>query len=168
MAESASTHRNREALTRMWEMVTSKDYAALGEVLHPDFVQEIPQSGERVVGIDNFRKVLENYPGGTGLVISSDPYIAGDDEHYVMTPTFSVVKVEGIGDELTSYVRAKYPDGSDWYIVTFSSYKDGKLLKRIDFYAPFFEPPKWRAKWVETDQDGAVAGRASGSTIGRP
>jgi hypothetical protein len=150
MTQQESTHRNRAALERMWKIVTSGEYADLDQVLHPEFVQEIPQSGERVVGIENFRRILENLPGGgSGLTIARDPYIAGDEEHYVMTPTFSVVKVEGIGDALTSYVKARYPDGSDWYIVTFSSYKDGKILKRVDFYAPFFEPPKWRAQWVE-------------------
>jgi hypothetical protein len=150
MAEQVGTHQNRAALERMMEIVSSREYDALEEVLHPDFVQEIPQSGERVVGIKNFRKILENLPGeGPGLKITPDPYIAGDEEHYVMTPTFTVVKVEGIGDALTSYVKAKYPDGSDWYIVTFSSYKDGKILKRVDFYAPCFDPPKWRADWVE-------------------
>ena len=34
-------------------------------------------------------------------------------------------------------------------IVTFSSYRNGKLLKRVDFYAPFFDPPPWRSAWVE-------------------
>lgn len=150
MAQVGSAHHNRAALERMWQIVTSGVYDDLEEVLHPDFVQEIPQSGERIVGIENFRQVLKHLPGGgSGLTIATDPHIAGDEEHYVMTPTFSVVKVEGIGDEITSYVKAKYPDGSDWYIVTFSSYKDGKLLKRVDFYAPFFEPPKWRAEWAE-------------------
>ena len=78
-----------------------------------------------------------------------DPYFQGEDEHYVMTPTFQVVKVEGTGESLTSYVKARYPDGSDWYIVTFSTFKEGKILKRVDFYAPFYQAPAWRAKWVE-------------------
>jgi hypothetical protein len=150
MGEHETLHRNRAVLQRLQEIISHAEYDALNEVLHSDFVQEMPQSGERVVGIENFRKILENLPGGgANLTIASDPYIAGDEEHYVMTPTFNVVKVEGISDELTSYAKAKYPDGSDWYIVTFSSYKDGKMIKRVDFYAPFFEPPKWRAEWVD-------------------
>jgi hypothetical protein len=150
MSQQESSRNNRATLERMMEIVTSGDYSALSEVLHPDFEQVIPQSGERVVGIDNFRRVLEHLPGsGKGLTIANDPHIAGDEEHYVMTPTFTVVKVEGIGDALTSYVKARYPDGSDWYIVTFSSYKDAKILKRVDFYAPCFDPPAWRSEWVE-------------------
>ena len=94
--------------------------------------------------------LFQRLPGtGSGLRLVGAPYITGDEERYVMTPTFTVVKVEGIGDELTSYVKAKYPDGSDWYIITISSYKDSLIVKRIDFFAPFFDPPEWRAQWVE-------------------
>jgi hypothetical protein len=150
MVQAGSAHQNRAVLERTMKIITDGDYDALEDVLHPDFVQEMPQSGERVVGIKNFRKILENLPGGgSTLTMANDPHIAGDEEHYVMTPTFTVVKIEGAGDELTSYVKAKYPDGSDWYIVTFSSYKDGKMIKRVDFYAPFYPPPVWRARWVE-------------------
>ena len=152
MSDRSGEHNNHAVLRRMMEVITNGRYDLLEEVMDPEFVQEIPQSGERVVGIDNFRKVLENLPGaggGTRLTIAQDPHIAGDEEHYVVTPTFTVVRIEGTGDELTSYVRAKYPDGSDWYIVTFSSYRDGRILKRVDFYAPFFDPPAWRAAWVE-------------------
>jgi len=133
-------------------IMRSGEYSALEEVLHPDFVQVMPQSGERVVGIDNFRKILENFPGmAGGLLVADDPYVAGDEEHYIVTPTFNVVRVADSGDELTSYVKAKYPDGSDWYIVTFFTFKDGKIIKRVDFYAPVFDPPEWRAQWVERD-----------------
>jgi hypothetical protein len=151
MSEQASTHHNRAVLERWIDIITNREYDSLPEVLHPDFVQEMPQSGERVVGIENYRRVLENLPGeGTGLAIDRTPHIAGDEERYVMTPTFTLVKVQGIGENLTSYVRATYPDGSDWYIVSLSSFKDGLLLKSVDFYAPLFDPPEWRSAWVET------------------
>lgn len=147
-----STHRNRETLESLMRMVTSGDYDSLAEVLHPDFVQVIPQSGERVVGIENFARILAGLPGGgSALNLTEDVYIAGDEEHYVMTPTFTVVKVEGVGDELTSYVKSTYPDGSRWYIITFSSFKDGLLIKRVDFFAPCFDPPEWRSQWVEIE-----------------
>jgi ketosteroid isomerase-like protein len=150
MTQLESASQSRAILERLGEIIRKGDVESLKEVLHPDFVQEIPQSGERVAGIENFKRILENLPGGgSSITIAADPYIAGQKEHYVMTPTFSVVKVDGVGDELTSYVKAKYPDGSDWYIVSFTSFKDGRIIKRVDFYAPFFEPPDWRAEWVE-------------------
>lgn len=150
MTEQQGTHHNRAVLERTMDVISKGQYDLLGELLHPDFVQEMPQSHERVVGIENFRKILENLPGpGTRLTMVEEAHIAGAEERFVMTPTFTVVRVEGVGDELTSYVKAKYPDGSDWYIVTFSTYKDGKMLKRVDFYAPFYDAPEWRADWVE-------------------
>ncbi len=151
MSEQATTHHNRAVLERLTDIITNREYDALPEVLHPDFVQEMPQSGELVVGIENFRRILENLPGERPvLTIDRAPHIAGDEERYVMTPTFTLVRVQGIGEELTSYVKATYPDGSDWYIVTFSTYKDGKIIKRVDFFAPFFDPPEWRSAWVKT------------------
>ena len=150
MSQQESAAHSRMVLERMGEIIRTGNIDALGEVLHPEFVQEIPQSGERVVGLENFRRILENLPGGgSAITIAEDPYIAGQGDHYVMTPTFNVVKVEGSGDEMTSYVKAQYPDGSDWYIVSFTSFKEGKIVKRVDFYAPFFDAPEWRANWVE-------------------
>ena len=150
MPEAHTAVRNRAVLERMMEIIKNHEYDALDEVLHPDFVQEIPQSGERVRGVENFRKTLMGLPGSdTAMSLAADPFIAGDEEHYILTPTFNVVKVGGTGDELTSYVKVKYPDGSDWYVVSFSSYKDGKCIKRVDFFAPFFEAPEWRADLAE-------------------
>ena len=150
MTEHESAAHSRAVLERMRQIISDGDYAALDEVLHPDFVQEIPQSGERVVGISNFRSILEHYPDmKQGLRMADSPIIVGPKEHYIVTPTFNVVKVEDDGDELTSYVRSTYPDGSEWFIITFTSFKDGKVVKRVDFFAPFFDPPEWRAQWVE-------------------
>lgn len=151
MAATTGASHNREVLERLNVMIGDRDYDALGEVLHPDFVQEMPQSGERVVGIENFRRILENMPGlkdrPAGIVLHV-PYIGGDEEHYILTPTFQVVKVADSGDELTSYVQATYPDGSEWYVVTFTSFKDGKVIKRVDLFAPFYDAPEWRSAWV--------------------
>lgn len=139
---------HRALLERLHKVIASGDIGQLTDALHPEFVQVIPQSGERIVGPENFRKIIEHYPGGT-LSIQEDPYIAGDEEHYIVTPTFQVVRVADQGDELTSYVKATYPDGSEWYIISFTTFKDGKIIKRVDFFAPTFDAPDWRAEWVE-------------------
>ena len=87
---------------------------------------------------------------GTGVHIDVDPYIESSGSHYVMTPTFNVVKVEGESDELTSYVKGTYPDGSEWYIISFTTFREGKIAKRVDFFAQTFEAPAWRAQFAET------------------
>jgi hypothetical protein len=148
MTDSSPT--NRAALERLMTMISARELDALEDVLDPEFVQEIPQSGERIRGIPNFRRSLEAIGGpGRKLEIAIDPYIVGTGEHFMMTPTFNVVKVTDQGDELTSYVKAQYPDGTDWYIISFTTFRDHKVLKRVDFFAPFFDPPESRADVVE-------------------
>lgn len=149
MTEGGSA-RNREVLERMRQIIRAGEWDRLGEVVTPDFVQEMPQSGERVVGIDNLRKVMQHFstPQG-GLQIGDELYIPGDEEHYIVTPTFNVVRVADSGDELTSYVQSTYPDGSKWFIVTFTTFRDGKISKRVDFFAPFYDAPEWRKDFVE-------------------
>lgn len=141
---------NRQLVDRWIRAVTASDAELLRDLLHPDFVQELPQSGERVRGIDDFIRILEHYPGDTSIEPLDEPQVLGDEgPHFVMTPAFNLVKVEDSGDQITGYLRARYPDGSEWFIVTFFSFKDHKIVKEIDFFAPLLDPPEWRSAWVE-------------------
>jgi len=140
---------NRDVLERWVEIVNSNEFDKLEEVLDPAYVQEIPQSGELVRGIENTRQIFLNFPGGWQLARAELARVAGSESHYVMTPTFNLVKVEGTGDTLTACAKVRYPDGSDWYIVSFITFKNHKILKRTDYFASLFEPPPWRARWVE-------------------
>lgn len=157
MTPAGNAAHNRATLERFNEIITTRDYDALDEVLTSDFVEEIPQSGERVRGIPDFRKTIEEMPGiaSAPIRIQRDPYVSTEGSHYVMTPTFNVVKVEDSADEMTSYVKARYPDGSDWYVVTFTTFRDGKICKDIHFFAPLFEAPVWRRQWVQQMDAGA-------------
>lgn len=149
MVDGSGAH-NRQVLERMREIIQAGEWDRLGEVVTTDFVQEMPQSGERVVGLENLKKVMQHFttPQG-GLQMGGNLYIAGDEEHYVVTPTFNVVRVADSGDQLTSYVQTTYPDGSKWFIVTFTTFRDGKIAKRVDFFAPFYDAPEWRAPYVQ-------------------
>lgn len=141
--------RNLEILERWIEILNTNAFDKLEEVLHPDYVQEIPQSGERVRGIENMRQVLTNYPGGFQLARFQRLGVVGSATRYLMTAAFSVVKVEGSDDILGVYMKAHYPDGSDWYYASFLEFRDHKILKGTDFFGPLFDPPAWRAEWVE-------------------
>jgi len=151
MPQPSSTRSNREVLERFNEMVNNRELDHFDEVLTPDFVQEMPQSCERVVGIENFRKTIEMMPGAseTALQFRQGTFIEAGRPHYLMTPTFNVVKVEDAADQIASYLKAKYPDGSEWYIVSFATFRDGKIAKWVGFFAPFYESPQWRTEWVE-------------------
>jgi SnoaL-like domain len=48
----------------LWRAMGAGDWDAAGRYLHEDFVQEWPQSGERIVGRDNTIAIGQNFPGG--------------------------------------------------------------------------------------------------------
>ncbi len=140
---------NVEILERWIEILNNLEWDKMEEVLHPEFVQEMPQSGEPVRGIENFRQVMINYPGGWQKESIARVGSSEEEVHYVMTATFNLVKVQSSGNSLWSYMRVRYPDGSDWFVPSYIVFRDNKILRRTDFFAQPFDPPAWRAKWAE-------------------
>jgi hypothetical protein len=57
------TQDNRSIVERYAQALPS-DYASLAGLRHPDFVEDWPQSGERIRGHANYQAIHENYPGG--------------------------------------------------------------------------------------------------------
>jgi hypothetical protein len=123
--------------------------AALEGLVHPDFVDAYPQSGERTHGLANLRAIVDNYPGG--YISGGTDRIVGSEDRWVVTPSFTVQRIEGSGDTFTGVQKGRYPDGSEWHIVTIGEIRDGRVWRVQSFFAPAFEPPAWRAAWVEID-----------------
>jgi hypothetical protein len=42
-----------------------------------------------------------------------------------------------------------YSDGSTWYVVALFELRDGLVHRETDYFAEPFEPPAWRAPFVE-------------------
>jgi ketosteroid isomerase-like protein len=127
------------------------DLAIIDEVFAEDFVDEYPQSGEIIRGRTNLRAMMEHRPGltsDTGPDLSSVRARAGD-EHRVLAPLFTVVRVQGRGDAGTVTLRARYPDGSWWWIVVVYELRGGRIARSTSFFAPQFEAPAWRSPFVE-------------------
>jgi hypothetical protein len=145
---------NREALELLFRIFGTGEVQRLEEVMAPDVVSEYPQSGERIFGIENVRQILMNYPGGR---IEGDSggsaNIIGGEERYMLTPTFNMVKVHGGGDTLVGTAKLRYPDGSDWYVIAVAHFHDGMIVHNQLFFAPCFEAPEWRSRWVERVSD---------------
>jgi SnoaL-like domain len=122
------------------------DFNVLGELRHPDFVEEWPQSGERILGHEAYRKIHENYPGGLPAI--EPKRIIGSEDRLVLSPSFVPIRLEGSGDLYTIECVNKYPDGETYYVVAILEMRDGKVWRQRTYYAPPFEPPAWRADWV--------------------
>lgn len=130
----------------------ARDLESLERVVHPDFEDFYPQSGERIHGLANLRAILEHYPGGfTGRGVDQ---VIGTEDRWVMSPAFSLVRIVGAGDTFTGVSRGRYPDGNEWFIVNIGQVLDGRVWRLQTFFAPTFEPADWRSAWVTVGAEG--------------
>ena len=138
----------RTVFERYLQATNTRDLAALTDLVHPDFEDVYPQSGERTRGVANLRALIEHYPGG-GYVGSGPERIVGTEDRWAMTPAFTLLRIEGSGDTFTGVSRGSYPDGTEWLIVTIGQIRDRKVWRAETYFAQTFEPPAWRSQWVE-------------------
>jgi ketosteroid isomerase-like protein len=73
-----SEQENRDAIERYLEAFEQRDPDAIAELMHDDYVEEFPQSGERIRGKQDARSVLENFPGGLPNLIDHSYVVSGD------------------------------------------------------------------------------------------
>jgi ketosteroid isomerase-like protein len=119
----------RTVTEAFWAAVGTGDWDAAAGYLHQDFVQEWPQSGERIVGADNALAIDRNFPGGM--------------------PTMKLRSVRSDGDLAAAEVELTYADGSTYLGVSLLEFRDGMIVKETDYFAEPFPAPQWRAQWVE-------------------
>jgi ketosteroid isomerase-like protein len=122
-----SEQQNRDTLERYFQAFERHDLDAMEELLYNDYVEEYPQSGERIRGKDNWRKIEENYPGLPNMT----------DHSYVLSGDLGVMKM-----------TLEY-DGNRVYACEIVDFEDGKIKRARAYFAEPFEAPEWRAQWVE-------------------
>ena len=138
---------HRQVMDGLADVISKHDWPRLGEYFHANGVLEYPQSGERFRGIANIRAQFENYPdlepGSTEL----EEVIGGTT--YALTPSYTVIGIDGSGDRGTALIRARYPDGSVWWVLNLYELRDGVIVRSRNFFAPDFDAPEWRAPFRE-------------------
>src|SRR4051794_32588600 len=109
---------NEAEIRRHLHALARGDAAVLAEVLAEDFVQEWPQSGERIRGVQACLAVAQAYPGGV--------------------PEMDVQRITGEGDHWVVQGLMRYADGSEYHVATILEFGDGKLRRQTDYFgAPF-------------------------------
>jgi len=134
---------NRTIVEQYLLAMSKNDIEAQERLLSDDFVEEYPQSGERIRGKDNRRGIIENYPGGT-------PQEASESGPSPKPPV-----ITGAGDRFTATGQIKYPNGETWHAISLIEVRDGKINKLTSYFAAPFEAPAWRAPYVEKAAAGA-------------
>jgi len=141
----------RETIARYLRATHDQDLDTMSALQHPDFVEDWPQSNERIRGRENFRAILEHYPGGlegADADASMDRVLGGED-HWIVAPTFAMVRVSGVEDIHTAILKLRYSGGEEWIMIGLFELKDGLIYRATSFFAPTFESPEWRRQWVE-------------------
>jgi hypothetical protein len=112
----------------VWRRMGAADLDGARALLYDDYVQEWPQSGERIEGADDAMAINRNFPGGL--------------------PSMRIRRVQSAGDLATLEVELTYADGSVYQGVSIMEVRDGKVARETDYFAQPFEAPQWRAQWV--------------------
>jgi ketosteroid isomerase-like protein len=118
---------NKQVVEELWRLLEKQDWDGAGALLHDDFVQEWPQSKERIRGRENCMAINRNYPG---------------------FPSQSMGRVLAAGDLVTSEVVLDY-GGQTYHGISLFEFRDGKIVRETDYFAQPFDAPAWRAQWVE-------------------
>lgn len=117
------------------EALRSGDFGRLTGLLQEygaeDFVQEWPQSGERLSKQASMR-LAESYGEMSGK-----------------NPTFTYRRMIGGGDVFVVEGTVDYGDGVPVSYVGIGEIRDGKVAKMTEYFANPFEAPAWRADFVE-------------------
>ena len=122
-----------ERLRAMFESESLADLArAQHDIAADDFVEEWPQSGERIRGRENAKAINDNYPAMTG-----------------MTPTLKLRRISGEGAHWTIEGTIDYGDGTPVSYVGIAELRGDKLVRVTEYFANAFEAPAWRSRWVE-------------------
>ncbi len=141
----------RDVILRFFEMMNTGNIENLDEVYDEDMLTVHPQTRERIQGLEAHRVLARGFQelGGIDIPTEETEFLGDDEERYLLTPLFTMVKIQGTGETLVVTAKMRYPDGSDWYNIGLTTFRKGKLLKRVLFFTPTFDPPDWRAEWIE-------------------
>lgn len=127
---------DNSALAAVFEAaLSSGDYgkvvALLKDWATDDFVQEWPQSGERLSKAGSLR-LAEVYGEQAGS-----------------EPSFTYKRMIGGGDVFVVEGTMDYGDGVPVSYVGVGEVRDGKVAKMTEYFANPFPAPEWRAEFVE-------------------
>ena len=118
----------RAGLDRVLGLTAGTGLSAEDEyrVRHPDYVMEMPQSGERIR--EAMRAMQEAFPTPPRLTVRR---VVGAGHVWVL---------EGVNDY----------GGEVWHVALVLEFDgEGRIVRDTRYYAQPLEPPTWRAPWVE-------------------
>ena len=134
--------------------LADNDLDAQDALVHDDYVGRYPQSGEVIRGRAKRRALAESYPGAEGgeAHINLETIVGRDDE-FITGPSWNLIHLAGSGDEFTVTGTITYPNGETWHAAVLLTLREGKIWREVNFFAPPFDQPEWRASITELESE---------------
>lgn len=129
MGDNSEVIERYKAAVEAGDMVTMA--AILDDFADDDFVQEWPQSGERMRR-EGSKRIVEQYEQSTGK-----------------SPRLELRDIRSAGDLTVVEGTIDYGDGIPVSYVGIAEFGNGKVRRVTEYFANPFEPPAWRAAFVE-------------------
>jgi hypothetical protein len=120
----------RRVVESFWAALGRRDFEAALKLLHENFEETYPQSGEVIRGRESFEGFLRAFPG---------------------FPSIEHRRTLGGGDVWVSELEFDYGGelaGQKWQVCEVVELRDGKLWRIHAFFGQPFEPAEWRAPFV--------------------
>jgi ketosteroid isomerase-like protein len=120
--------RNEAVVERLIACINDKQIEVMDELFHDDATMDWPQSRERVRGAANRRAIYGAFP---------------------QLPTISPRRMFSSGEIVVAEATLDY-GGPTYETVFVFEFRDGKIEKETAYWSDAFDPPAWRAEWVES------------------
>ena len=131
--------------------LTTAHYDAAEEVLHPDYEEYYPQTGEVLRGRGNVIASIEAHPGNpTGRIVDvqgGEAVEAKVTRALPMGPP--VIHTYGGDDAFTAELLLDYPEAGRFHLICIGRLKDGLIHRTTMYWAEPDEAPEWRAPFAE-------------------
>ncbi|HEX6262849.1 MAG TPA: nuclear transport factor 2 family protein [Actinomycetota bacterium] len=122
---------NQRIVERYWAALATGDFDDAAAFLSDDFVEDWPQSGERIIGPANWLEMARHHP---------------------TFPSIEPVRHEGQGDLWVSELLFDYGRGGEsqpYHVCAVQHLREGRIASIVEYFAAPFEPADWRIDWVE-------------------
>lgn len=121
--------KSKQVVEAFWDAMKSNDFSQVGQWLSDDFICLWPQSGEQIVGRDNFIAINSSYPAHGRWLF---------DIHSIVCDGDTVVTDVSVTDGVQK-ARA----------ITFHTVENGLIRHQKEFWPDPMQAQSWRSQWVE-------------------
>src|SRR5580658_1565139 len=126
--QGVAAERIEAALRRHWAASAAGAQNIEHEIYDEHAICDYPQSGERIHGKRNLQNLRSHHPD---------------------KPTgFSIRRLLGSGKLWITEYTITY-QGRPFYTISIMEFENGKVMRETQYFAEPFDPPGWRAQWVE-------------------